>query len=271
MAGRTVLVTAHRRSEELAEAFARRGATVRRAAAMSIVDHADDEQLVADTRSLLADPPDTLVVTTGQGLRGWFDAADAAGLGEELQTMLTGVRIVVRGPKANGAVVARGLTPAWVAGSETAAEIIEHLLERGVAGARIAVQHHGNGSDGIDDALTAAGADVAPFVVYRWGPAPDPEAVTDSVRAVAEGEIDTIVFTSAPAASAWLAAADAAGVTGAVVARGRAHEVVFAAFGPVTAAPLEEKGVAPLVPDRSRMGALIRAVIAHYGGDAITR
>lgn len=271
MAGHTVLVTAHRRSEELAEAFARRGAAVRHAAAMSIVEHADDEQLLADTRALLADPPDTLVVTTGQGLRGWFDAADSAGLGEALLAMLTDVQIVVRGPKAKGAVVARGLTPTWVAASETAAEIIEHLLGQGVDGTRVAVQYHGNGSDGIDEALSAAGADVAPFVVYRWGPAPDPEAVTDSVRAVAAGEIDTVVFTSAPAASAWLTAADAAGVTDAIVDRSTAREVVFAAVGPVTAAPLEEKGITPLVPDRSRMGALIRAVIAHHGRDAPTR
>ena len=52
MAGRTVLITADRRSDDLAEAFARRGATIRHAAAMSIVHHSDDERLVADTRAL---------------------------------------------------------------------------------------------------------------------------------------------------------------------------------------------------------------------------
>ena len=264
MAGRTVLITAHRRGDELAEAFARRGATIRHAAAMSIIEHADDEQLRAATRELIADPPDTLVVTTGQGLRGWFEAADAAGLAEELATMLADVRIIARGPKAKGALLARGLTPAWVADSEQAAEIIDHLLDHGVAGARVAVQHHGNGSDGIDDALAAAGARVAPFVVYRWGPAPDPQAVTDSVHAVADGEVGTVVFTSAPAVTAWWASADAAGVTDDIVVRERADGVLFAAVGPVTAAPLEAKGVTPLVPERSRMGALVRAVIAHH-------
>lgn len=271
MAGRTVLITAHRRSDELAEAFARRGATIRHAPAMSIVEHADDEQLLATTRELIADPPDTLVVTTGQGLRGWFAAADAAGLGADLTAMLTGVHIVARGPKAKGALVPRGLAPAWVAESETAAEIIEHLLDRGVSGTRIAVQHHGTGSDGIDDALTGAGATVAPFVVYRAGPAPDPQAVADSVHEVADGAIDTIVFTSAPAVTAWFDVADAAGVTDAIVARTASGEVLFAAVGPVTAAPLEAKGVTPLVPERSRMGALVRAVIARHEIGADTR
>lgn len=267
MAGRTVLITADRRSDDLADAFARRGATIRHAAAMSIVEHADDERLLDDTRALLDDPPDTLVVTTGAGFRGWLEAAEVAGIGEALLTMLAGVRVVARGPKAKGALIAHGLTPDWVAASETAAEIIEHLLDRGVSGTRVAVQHHGNGSDGIDDALTGAGAAVVPFVVYRWGPAPDPQAVTDSVHEVADGGIDTVVFTSAPAVSAWLAVADAAGVTDRIVTRSRSGEVLFATVGPVTAAPLEAKGVAPLVPERSRMGALVRAVLVHHGAD----
>lgn len=267
MAGHTVLITAHRRSNELAEAFARRGADVRHAAAVGIIEHADDKQLLADTKALLADPADTVVVTTGQGLRGWFDAAEAAGLLDDLLTMLAQVRIVARGAKASGALGARGLTPGWVAGSETAAEIIDHLLDRGVAGTRVAVQHHGTGSDGIDDALAAAGASVAPFVVYRTGPAPDPQAVADSARAVADGGIDTVVFTSAPAVTAWFDAAAAAGVMGAIIARAASGDVLFAAVGPVTAAPLEAKGVTPLVPSRSRMGALVRAVLVHHGAE----
>lgn len=268
MAGRTVLITADRRSDDLADAFARRGATIRHAAAMSIVRHVDDERLVEDTRALLAHPPDTLVVTTGAGFRGWVEAAEVAGLGEALLAVLAEVRIVARGPKAKGALIAHGLAPDWVAASETAAEIIEHLLDRGVAGTRVAVQHHGNGSDGIDDALTGAGAQVAPFVVYRWGPAPDPQAVTDSVRDVADGRIDTVVFTSAPAVSAWFAVADAAGVADAIVSRSRSGDVLFAAVGPVTAGPLRARGIAPLVPERSRMGALVRAVLVHHGDGA---
>ncbi len=266
LAGRTVLVTAHRRSEELAEAFTRRGARVRHAAAMSIIEHADDDQLLATTRALLADPPDTLVVTTGVGFRGWVAAAEAAGLGEDLLRMLARVRVLARGPKTAGALVGHGITPEWVAASETAAEVIDHLSDVGVTGTHVAVQHHGNGSDGIDEALEACGARVTPFVVYRWGPAPDPQAVTDSVVATADGEIDAVVFTSAPAASAWLAAADAAGVSEQILARCTAGTLLVAAVGPVTAAPLRAKGVTPLVPERSRTGALVRAVLAHYDG-----
>lgn len=264
MAGRTVLITADRRSEDLADAFARRGAAIRHAPAMTIVHHSDDEQLVDDTRALMADPPDALVITTGAGLRGWMEAAEVAGLDDALRAALADAYIVARGPKAKGALISRGLRADWVAESETAAEIIEHLLDRGVEGTTVAVQHHGNGSDGIDDALAQAGARVAPFVVYRWGPAPDPAAVTASTREAAAGEIDVVVFTSAPAVASWWTAAEEAGVADAIVRRSR-DDLLVAAVGPVTAAPLRAKGVEPLVPERSRMGALIRAVLLHFG------
>jgi uroporphyrinogen-III synthase len=39
--------------------------------------------------------------------------------------------------------------------------------------------------------------------------------------------------------------------------------VVAAAVGPVTAAPLVEAGILPVVPDRFRMGALIRLTCEH--------
>jgi uroporphyrinogen-III synthase len=135
-----------------------------------------------------------------------------------------------------------------------------------VEGLTIAVQHHGAGSDGLDDAFRAAGARVRSLVVYRWGPPPDPVALDASVRAVAAGEIDAVVFTSAPGAAAWLAAADDAGVGAAVVDRLRSGSTVAAAVGPTTARPLVDRGVEPLVPDRGRLGSLVRALVSHYGG-----
>lgn len=265
LAGCVVLVTADRRATELRAALERRGATVRHAPALGMVPHTDDALLLDRTRDLLADPPDTVVVTTGIGFRGWIEAADAAGVADRLLEVLGASRIVARGPKARGAIQAAGLSADWVAESETSAEIAETLLDEGVAGRDIVIQHHGAGADGLDDAFALAGARVRNVVVYRWGPPPDPELVRNSARAVADGEIDTVVFTSAPGASAWVTAAREAGVLDGVLHRQRAG-VVFAAVGPVTARPLIDAGIEPLVPDRGRLGSLVRAVVTHYGG-----
>ncbi|UFU08408.1 uroporphyrinogen-III synthase [Ruania halotolerans] len=264
MAGCTVLLTADRRKGELAAALTRRGAAVRHAPALSITSHVDDDQLLADTRSLIEAPPDVVVVTTGIGFRGWIEAADAHGMAEPLLAVLARSRIVARGPKARGAIQAAGLTADWVAESETSAEIADVLLGEGVAGLRVAVQHHGAGADGLDVVFAEAGAQVRSLVVYRWGPPPDPGALRDSVHAAAEGEIDAVVFTSAPGAEAWLAAAESEHVGEAVFARFRDWSMVPAAVGPVTAKPLEHRGIAPLQPDRGRLGALVRTLVAHY-------
>ena len=264
MAGCVVLVTADRRSAERSSALTRRGATVRHAPALSIVPHEHDEQLLLDSKALIVAPPDTLVVTTGIGFRGWVEAADAAGLADDLLDVLGRARIIARGPKARGAIQAAGLQADWVAESETSAEILDILLSEGVAGKRVAIQHHGAGADGLDSELAAAGADIASLVVYRWGPPPDPEALRASVLDAAAGEIDAVVFTSAPGAGAWLQAADDCGVAGPLLARLRDGHMVAAAVGPVTARPLQDRGVDPVVPERGRLGALVRTLVAHY-------
>ena len=264
MAGCAVLVTADRRAAELGAALRRRGALVRTAPALSMIPHHDDEQLIAGTRALIADPPDVVVVTTGIGFRAWIEAADAAGLAGPLTEVLASARIVARGPKAQGAIQAAGLTADWVAESEVSAEIAEALLADGVRGLAIAVQHHGAGADGLDEAFAAAGARVRSLVVYRWGPPPDPAAVVASAQATAAGEVDAVVFTSAPAAAAWLDAADTVGAIPALVERFGSGEVVAAAVGPITARPLLARGITPLVPDRGRLGSLVR--VDHFGG-----
>jgi uroporphyrinogen-III synthase len=268
LAGTRILVTAQRRSAELAAALERRGASVRVAPALGVVPHIDDDELLRRTRDLLDEPADTLIVTTGIGFRGWLEAADAAGLRDDLLAVLASTRLIARGPKARGALQAAGLEADWVAESETSAEIVEFLLAEEIQGQRIAVQHHGAGDPHLEQQLVGGGASVVPLEVYRWGPPADPIAVTDTALEVAAGAFDAVMFTSAPAAIAWIAELEAQGVTDIVrglVSQGR---LLIAAVGPVTADPLVNAGLGPVYPDRSRMGALVRLIILTLGDDA---
>ena len=267
LAGTRILVTAQRRSDELAGALIRRGADVIVAPTLGVVPHIDEETLLRRTREVLASGLDTVVVTTGIGFRGWMDTAEAAGLGDALVDALAQVRLVARGPKARGALQAVGLKADWVAESETSAEIVEFLLAEGVAGTRIAVQHHGAGDPHLEDKLVAGGATVVPLEVYRWGPPTDPQAVTDTALEVAAGAFDAVLFTSAPAASAWIAELERQGLLD-VVRNLVAGGLLLAAVGPVTAEPLDNAGLRPVHPDRSRMGALVRLVILALGDEA---
>src|SRR6266699_1501348 len=84
LAGFTVGVTAARRAEELGALLERRGATVLHAPAIRIVPLADDAELLAASKAIIADRPDVVVATTGIGFRGWVEAADMRGLAEPL-------------------------------------------------------------------------------------------------------------------------------------------------------------------------------------------
>jgi uroporphyrinogen-III synthase len=260
--GYTLLLTSNRRSEELTGSFQRRGATVLHAPTLQIVSLGEDDVLLAATERVLAAPPTDVVITTAIGLRGWIEAIDANGQAPQLLRVLAQARLLARGPKARGAIRAAGLAEDWTAESETTPEIVDRLLQEGVAARRIAFQLHGVVDDDQVHRLRAAGADVEAVPVYRWGPAPDPAAVGRGVEAICNRACDAVVFTSAPGAQALLDAADLAGRLDDLVEAFSA-DVVPAAVGDVTAGPLRRASLAPLVPDRHRLGALVRCLAAH--------
>nr|WP_017202154.1 uroporphyrinogen-III synthase [Microbacterium barkeri] len=232
------------------------GGQAYRAPALSIIPNEDDDVLIARTRELIANPPDIVVVTTGVGFRGWIDAAHENGLAEQLTVALSRAQFVARGPKAHGAIQQAGFTADWVAESETSAEVGEYLTADGVAGRRIAIQHHGAGADGLDTLLSSSGADVVSITVYRWGPPPDPQLVHRSVVQAGAGEADAVLFTSAPGAAEWVRTAVRAGVIEAI----RRPE-----------APLDEAGLRVTLASRGRLGSLVRCVVDHYASGSAPR
>jgi uroporphyrinogen-III synthase len=260
LAGFTVAVTAARRREELSNLLVRRGARVVEAPAIQIIPTQDDEQLRAATEACITQPPDVVIATTGIGFRGWMEAADGWGLGEPLRAQFAAASVLVRGPKAKGAVRAHGLAEAWSPDSESTDEVVTHLLGEGVAGKRVALQLHGEPLPAVVAALTRAGATVVEIPVYRWLPAEDIRPVQRLVDQVVGGQVDCVTFTSAPAVSCLLDVATQRGRRPALL-RALGNDVLAACVGPVTAARLEELGIPTVQPERSRLGALVRTVV----------
>jgi len=262
LAGFTVGITAARRAEELRTMLERRGAAVLHGPALRLVPLADDVELRAATEDLIARPPHVTLATTGIGFRSWIEAADAWGLGDGLLRVLRSSELIARGPKARGAIRASWLTEAWSPASESTTEVVEHLLARGVAGVRIAVQLHGEPLPSIVEALEAAGAEVVELPVYRWAPPADLAPVDRLTDAVLGGCVDVMAFTSAPAAAGLLRRAATRGVGEALVTALRGP-VLALCVGPVTAGPLTAVGVPTVRPERSRLGAMVRTLEAE--------
>jgi uroporphyrinogen-III synthase len=258
LSGFTVAVTADRRRDELATLLERQGARVVLAPALRIVPLADDAELRATTMSLVEHPPDVVVACTGIGLRGWMEAAEGWGLADRLRSALSGAYVVARGPKARGALRAAGLSDAWSPASEQCEAVQEHLLERGVAGQRIAVQLHGEPQPEFCGALAAAGAEVVEVSVYRWLPPPDPTPLRRLVDLATNRLVDAVTFTSAPAVGALL---NVAGPELPMLLDALRTDVVAACVGPVTADPLVRRGIPVVSPRRARLGAMVRELV----------
>ncbi|WP_298572257.1 uroporphyrinogen-III synthase [Streptomyces luteogriseus] len=257
LAGFTVGVTAARRADELGVLLQRRGAAVLHAPALRIVPLADDSELLAATKEIIEQAPDIVVATTAIGFRGWVEAADGWGLGDELLSRLGGVRIMARGPKVKGAVRAAGLTEEWSPSSESMAEVLDRLLEEGVDGLRIAIQLHGEPLPGFVEALRVGGAEVLGVPVYRWMPPEDLTPVDRLLDATVARALDAITFTSAPAAASLLSRAKDRGLLDEVLVA-LSHDVLPACVGPVTALPLQSRGIDTIQPERFRLGPLVQ-------------
>lgn len=278
LAGYTIAITAERRREEFGAALERHGASVLYAPAIHIVPLADDSELRTATESTLAAPVDFVVATTGVGFRGWLEAADSWGLSSALSESLAASTLLPRGPKALGAIRAAGLREAPVpqngAGvwpqSESSAAVLDRLLaEPELTGRRIAVQLHGDPMTDFVQALRDRGAEVIELPVYRWVPPTDGAPLRRLLELTVAAAIDCVAFTSAPAALSFLRTADelglGPGVRKALLSAGEGGGdgggVVAACVGSVTAAPLVEAGLPVIVPERGRLGSLVREIV----------
>ena len=136
------------------------------------------------------------------------------------------------------------------------------MYKRQLEGRRIVVQLHGDPLPDLVTGLRRTGAEVLTVPVYRWVLPEDVAPVHRLVAGVIAGGIDAVTFTSAPAAASLLAVAEEDGTREELVAA-LTERVMVIAVGPVTAGPLDAAGIPSCQPERARLGALAREVVAR--------
>lgn len=265
LAGRTIAVTAERRSAEQADLFRRRGAAVIEAPTVHTVDLTADEDLRRTTQAIIARPPDWVVATTGFGMRLWFEAAETWGLDEALVSALATSRVVARGPKAQSACRQRGLEVRWRAPRESMTEVVEWLRDqRGIADATLVVQLFDPEDHPSTATLTQIAGDVVPVSLYRWRLPDDTGPARDLVHRMAERRVDAVTFTSQPAVRFLLEIARAEGVLDAVVRACNDGAVLPVCVGPVCAEPVAAAGIDTAVwPEPFRLVPMVKLAEQH--------
>ena len=264
LTGYVVGVTADRRAGEQIELLTRKGASVLHGPTIRTHPLADEDDLAEATRALIARPPHVTLLSTGIGVRGWFEAAASIDLAEPLLAALQRGEVLARGKKAHGAAVTAGLSVDWQTPTGTSAELVAELSQRDVRGLRVAVQLDGAAGAALADAVASLGADVVPVPVYRWTMPGDAAPAERLLAAVVDRRLHAVTFTARPQVANLCALADAAGSTTALVDAFR-ESVVPVCVGPVCASAATDAGFGvPIVPDRYRLGTMVLRLAADF-------
>jgi uroporphyrinogen-III synthase len=263
--GYTIGVTADRRADEQMKLLAGRGAECLHGPVIKTHPVGSEDEMQAATQLLLDNPPDMVIFTTGLGVRGWLEAADAVRIGDELRDVFGQAELLARGPKATGALVTVGFEVAWTAPRARYDDITELLSTRDMHGSRVAVQLDGAGAKELCDQIEAMGADVVRVPVYRWSLPADSSDAERLIRAVVERRVDALTFTAKPAVENFLEIAGFMSVVDEVVEVIDSGQVRVFCVGPVCATGITEAGLPePFVPVRHRLGAMVQQVAQYF-------
>src|SRR5688572_2978120 len=152
---------------------------------------------------------DIVILLTGVGTRALLDVVQGAHARDAFVAALAKAKVVARGPKPL-AVLRELKVPVWVAAPEpnTWREVLAALdaevsrfkpppATELLKGLRVAVQEYGVSNADLLQGLEARGARVTRVPVYRWALPEDVEPLRSAVSAVARGELDVAIFTTA--------------------------------------------------------------------------
>ena len=273
--GLRVLVLESRRGRELGLIVTSYGGRPLVAPSMREVPLESNAEAIAFADDLIAGEFDVVIWLTGVGARALLDIVQRArGTRKAFVDALAETIVVVRGPKPL-AVMRELQVPVWLTAPEpnTWRELLAALDERkselSLDGLNVAVQEYGASNPDLLAGLEARGARVTRVPVYQWALPEDLEPLRQAVRALAAGELDVALFTSATQAVHLMKVADMMALRDAV--RDRLQRMVIASIGPTTSEELRQQGIAvDLEPSHPKMGFLAREA-AEQAGDLLCR
>jgi uroporphyrinogen-III synthase len=269
--GLRVLVLESRRARELGLIVTSYGGEPLVAPSMREIPLESNAEAVRFIDDLIAGEFDVVVLLTGVGSRVLLDIVQRVqGTKKRLIDALRETVVVCRGPKPL-AVMREVEVPVFLTAPEpnTWRELLGALDERksdlALDGLNVAVQEYGASNRDLLTGLEARGARVTPVPVYQWALPEDIEPLRKAARAVAAGELDVVLFTTATQAVHLMKIADELQIADRVLAGLR--RMVVASIGPTTSEELRSRGVPiDLESSHPKMGFLAREAAERAAG-----
>ncbi len=218
---------------------------------VAIYDAPDPAPVLAWLHAFIKQPPDMLILLTGEGLRRLVKLAKKHDLLGGFIHALASVYKISRGPKPSQALRELGLEQDLDAAAPTTEGIIASLDDRQLDGCRVAVQLYGQEPNNrLIAYLQSRGALVISVAPYIYADEVENDKVRELIREMAAGNLDLIAFTSNSQVKRLYQVAANAGLQE-VLATGL-QKTVVAAVGPVVAEALQQRGgTVAVMPQRN--------------------
>lgn len=280
--GWTVGITGSRRASELAELIARFGGIPYVAPTVGIdVQEEADLQVDALVQRILGRLCDYAVFMTGPGVYLLMAKAEKLGVQREVVDRLNGVSVVARSHKPEKVLERYGVRVGLVPADNTAEGIAAEMVKLDLEGKRVAILWHGGAVPILRQALESRGADVFEAQAYTYSPEleksgaavlhalgfqyvpPAHERVLELIRAVREGGIHILTFTSPPAVRNLFRMAAEHSLQEELCRELNAN-VLVVAVGPPTRRAIEGQGVSvDVMPAVYKLGPMVRGIVDY--------
>lgn len=260
--GLKVLSFESRRAAEISQMVAAYGGQPISAPSMREIPLTENEQIRDFFERLTDGTIDIVVLLTGVGTNALVEVLRPRCAPEQLSALLRRTTLVARGPKPRAALRQLGIEPTHtVAEPNTWRELVGLLRDScgPLTGKTIAIQEYGRSNAELTEALRSLGATVLAVPVYRWALPEDLDPLRDGIRAIAAGQVDVVLFTSAQQCNHVLQIAAELGIEDCL--RSALSSTVVASVGPIASEALRaERLPVDIEPTKPKMGPLLREV-----------
>jgi uroporphyrinogen-III synthase len=264
-AGLRVLALESRRAPELAKLIANYGGEPVVAPAMREVPLESNKEALDFAAALFAGEFDMVIFLTGVGARALLGVIETSYKRDEYVAALQRVQVIPRGPKPVAVLRELDVTPAiTVPEPNTWRELLLALDEAGASreelrlrGARVAVQEYGVSNPELLSGLRERGASVTRVPIYQWALPENLAPLQMAVRALAEGEIDVVLFTTGVQVAHLFQIAAEMKLEEPM--RRGLNRAIVASIGPTTSEELQRRRIrADLESSHPKMGFLVK-------------
>lgn len=249
-----------RRAEEMARLIERFGGVPHVSPSLREVGLEVNPDAVDFANRLITGEIDVVVLMTGVGTKHLLAQVERHVDKQRFLDALSDVTTIVRGPKPTAVLREWGLTPKHRAPEPNTWREVLATIDAAVpiANLTVGVQEYGKPNVSLTAGLEARGASVRTVKVYGYDFPTDVAPLQANLRALATGEIDVALFTSAHQVVNVLRMAEQLGIGDAV--RDAFDRIVVASIGPTTSEALQDNDIrVDIEPEHGKMGHLVQA------------